>query len=682
MAKNDTVLLDGIIQQRIAETLPSNRQDEVFEYFGLEQVLKDYDLSREEIESGWVDGRDDGGIDGFFTFVNGHLLRDPVNFTWPKRSAEIHVWVLTCKHHETFQQAPLNSIHTSIFELFDLSLDKKGLKGSYSEEVLRARSLFHVAYHRLAADRPTLSIRYAYVSRGDSAAVGENVRARASQVVELTRSLFSSCESRCDFVGAAELVLMYRRTKRFSIPLPVLEYLSRGQSGYVVLARLEDYSRFVTDDNGNLRRYLFDSNVRDYLVTSRVNEDIRESLADPAAPDFWWLNNGITILATGATVVGKTIHLEDIQIVNGLQTTETLFRYYQSAPRAWGGERSLLVKIVVSTESTHRDRIIRATNNQNAIETAGLRATDKVQRDIEEYLDRHGWYYERRKNYYRNIGKPPARFVTPMYLAAGYVALVMKNPRAAARLKSRFMRRDETYKAVFPGSAPLHAWVVITEVLKATEQVLDSVRPAWGGGERFMATWRNLVGFLAVSKTLGRFSYGTADFINLDTGAIAPSTISDMWSVVCTEARSPYRSIVSLAKQASFVAACVRRAAQMFGIADAQALNREDLKGAAVSRDRGRASTVATMNKPTLDDSFLDRVDAELPPQPWKPGIHRIVARRLGCAKRYVSAAISALVEKGRRNAQRDGVVYGSDGGVIATDPDRVPPADGTADGG
>ena len=120
----------------------------------------------------------------------------------------------------------------------------------------------------------------------------------------------------------------------------------------------------------------------------------------------------------------------------------------------------------------------------------------------------------------------------------------------------------------------------------------------------------------------------------------------------------------------------------MFGIADAQALNREDLKGAAVSRDRGRASTVATMNKPTLDDSFLDRVDAELPPQPWKPGIHRIVARRLGCAKRYVSAAISALVEKGRRNAQRDGVVYGSDGGVIATDPDRVPPADGTADGG
>jgi hypothetical protein len=57
------------------------------------------------------------------------------------------------------------------------------------------------------------------------------------------------------------------------------------------------------------------------------------SLDDPSGPDFWWLNNGITILATSATMVGKTLHLEDIQIVNGLQTTETIFR--RSVSRNW-----------------------------------------------------------------------------------------------------------------------------------------------------------------------------------------------------------------------------------------------------------------------------------------------------------------------------------------------------------
>jgi hypothetical protein len=107
VAKNDSILLDGIIDQRLADKLPSGDRGEVFEYFCFEQVLKDFDLSREEVESGWVDGRDDGGIDGVFTFVNGHLLRDPADFSWPKTHAEITTLVLTCKHHDTFQQAPL-----------------------------------------------------------------------------------------------------------------------------------------------------------------------------------------------------------------------------------------------------------------------------------------------------------------------------------------------------------------------------------------------------------------------------------------------------------------------------------------------------------------------------------------------------------------------------------------------
>jgi hypothetical protein len=42
-----------------------------------EQILKFADLSPDEINSGWVDGGNDGGIDGFFLFVNDHLLIDP-----------------------------------------------------------------------------------------------------------------------------------------------------------------------------------------------------------------------------------------------------------------------------------------------------------------------------------------------------------------------------------------------------------------------------------------------------------------------------------------------------------------------------------------------------------------------------------------------------------------------------
>jgi hypothetical protein len=143
-------------------------------------------------------------------------------------------------------------------------------------------------------------------------------------------------------------------------------------------------------------------------------------------------------------------------------------------------QRALLVKVVVSNDNEIRDQIIRATNNQSIVEVASLHATDKIQRDIEEVLERSGWFYERRKNYYRNIGKPEARFVTPMYIEAGCVALVLRNPLVAARLKSRFMRIPESYAAVFSEELPLNVCPVIAEVVKRAEDVLQEVRAVGG----------------------------------------------------------------------------------------------------------------------------------------------------------------------------------------------------------
>ncbi len=671
MAKNDTILLDGIIDQRVAEECPSGKRDEVFEFLCFEQVLKNFDLSREEIESGWVDGRDDGGIDGFFTFVNGHLLRDPKNFSWPKASAEITVWVLTCKHHDTFQQAPLNSLYATVSELFDFSIDRQHFKGAYSALLAQARVLFQTAYRRLAAASPSLTIRYAYVSRGDVKAVEANVRARADQTVEITKPLFSSSECRFDFIGAAELVAMYRRVKKFSIELPVNEYLSRGQSGYIVLSGLKQYADFVTDDAGNLRRYLFDSNVRDYLGSTQVNADILKTLSGAEGPDFWWLNNGVTILATDATVVGKTINLVDIQIVNGLQTTESIYRHYRNGGCATG-DRSLMIKIVVSRDVRHRDHIIQATNNQNVVETAGLRASDKVQRDIEEYLEQHCWYYERRRNYYKNIGKPQDRFVTPMFLAGGFVSLVMKNPANGSKLRAKFMRKDKSYEMVFSDRHAIEVWLAITEIVKRVEAGLNKLRPPGGGSEGFLAGWRNLIAFLMVSKLTGRFSYSTADLIGFEFALVTPALVAELWNLVKAEMGNHYKR--AAAKKALFVAGCCMRAAKDYGIKDLEVVGKRTVLEFSDSGnfEKQRRRDEKKRLRPKVEDEIINKVDALLPPQPWKPGIHHEIAAKLSLNPKYVSAAIGRLILSARRNHQCDGVVYGNDGSIIAVDHDRA----------
>jgi hypothetical protein len=127
MAKNDRLLLDGIIDDRVAIRLPSDKRDEAFEHFVFEQLLKDFDLSSEELLYGSIDGRQDGGIDGFFVLVNGHLLQDPESFVWPRTSSELRLVLITCKHHEAFRQATLDALIATITELLDLSIDDSAL---------------------------------------------------------------------------------------------------------------------------------------------------------------------------------------------------------------------------------------------------------------------------------------------------------------------------------------------------------------------------------------------------------------------------------------------------------------------------------------------------------------------------------------------------------------------------
>ena len=119
MAKNDIVIIDHIIKGRIDQSIPSKDKGEVYELLANEQILKDLDLSRDEILSGIIDGKDDGGIDSIFIFVNGNLLSDITDFLWPKRHAEITVYVVTCKHNDTFMQDVVNNECDTVAEIID-----------------------------------------------------------------------------------------------------------------------------------------------------------------------------------------------------------------------------------------------------------------------------------------------------------------------------------------------------------------------------------------------------------------------------------------------------------------------------------------------------------------------------------------------------------------------------------
>jgi hypothetical protein len=653
VAKNDTLLLDGIIDDRVNQCLPSQRRDEAFEYFAFQQVLRDADLSHDEVLTGAVDGRDDGGIDGFFILVNGNLLADPSSFFWPKHGSQLTVYVITCKHHDTFKQSPVDNLVATVSEIFDLGLSETQLAGAYSKRLLRVREILMIAYRRLSPRLQNFEVRFVYASRGDSTSVGTSVRARANYAVEKVRELFGNVSSSFDFLGAAELVGIHRKSCIRTLELSFEQVLSRG-SQYAVLCSLSDYLRFISDENGGLRRYMFDSNIRAFMGLNRVNEDISDTLTSVANVDFWWLNNGVTILADSACVVAKTIQIDEPQIVNGLQTSESIFRHFNA-----GGSdeksRCVLVKVIVSDDASTRDAIIRATNNQTNVELASLHATDKIQRDIEDYMRRSGLYYERRKNFYISQGIHPQELVTPMYLASGFVSLVLKSPIAASKLKSKFMREPTSYERVFSENHPIAIWPQIAKILKTVDGVLNLRRPhGVGKGERFLKSWRQLTALLTIARITSTFSFTMRELADLQMDLLTESLIGETWQFILKCANDSV--VPSDSTKHTFVCHVCSTAAAQYGLANWQVVEK-------------RLRDIPT---PALSEEFINRVDSVLPDQPWKPGIHREIAAKIGCSPSLIFSAIEQLVASRRRNPQKDGVVYDFNDNVIAVDPDRL----------
>lgn len=662
MAKNDILLIDGIIDDRVELKLPSEKRDEAFEHFAFEQSLKEYDLSIEEIINGSVDGRNDGGIDGFYILVNGHYLSDPQTFKWPKMGSVLDVWIITCKHHSTFKQAPLDNLVASITELFDFTIDSENFKGDYSEEIILKRNNLKLAYRKVSPRLSEFNIHFIYASRGNTDDMGESIISRSKQIEQISKDSFGNSNPLFNFYGSTELIKLHRKTPNFSFDLPFKEVLSSGER-YVLLVDLEDYYNFVSDE-GKLKRYLFDSNVRDFMGLNRVNEDIRITLENQESPDFWLLNNGVTILANGASVVGKHIQVENIQIVNGLQTTESIFRHFSNSGQDIK-KRSILIKIIVSKEDTIRDTIIRATNNQTIVELASLHATDKIQRDIEEVFKRNDLFYERRKNFYKNQGLSTEQIITPLYAAAGILNLVLKAPHQATNLRSRFMRSESAYGLVFSESTDLNVWPKVVLILKLTDTFIETKRPNPNHkSDHFLKKKRQFISFITLSRIFNSFNFSISDIVNMDLSILTNEEFEKSWDLF---EKFNQRNRNSKA----FLLKVCEDAKIKWDIKHIEKIIHSNKITLNPKRAKTQTPNIKSQRKEVTRE-FVSLVNETLPKQPWKPGVHIEVCSKLHCSKPDYFSAVEILIEEGLRYTQKDGVVFDQDGNVISINSERV----------
>lgn len=463
MSKNNQILLEEVVKQELENYEEKISLSDFFEFYASLQVLKDYELSFDEINSGISGESHDGGADSIYLFVNGELVKEDEDVKDKyKKNVDIEFVLIQSKFENSFNEDPLLKLSRLCRGLFDLDFNRADFEGRYNDKVLSAFELFRSTYVGLITKKPRLTIKIYYVSKGDD--VHPNVDKQAKDLEKDILDKLPGALIEVSFVGADQLMRLTQERANDVFRLRISENpLSTTGQVFIALTNLTDYFKFITDEDGKLIKHIFESNVRDYQGKTNVNNEIQDTLENPGTEEFWWLNNGVTILASEASAPGgKELVIHNPEIVNGLQTSNEIFRFFsQNKKKLDEDKRDVLVRVIVPENEETRDKIIRATNSQTPIPKASLRATDQVHRQIEEYLKPRGLFYDRRKNYYKNEGKKPKDIISVPFMSQCLMSSLMQKPDYARARPSTLLEDDESYNKLFHKNNDLNTYYLL-----------------------------------------------------------------------------------------------------------------------------------------------------------------------------------------------------------------------------
>src|SRR5262245_1852108 len=155
--------------------------------------------------------------------------------------------------------------------------------------------------------------------------------------------------------------------------------------GFLSAGELVDLISTKVGRERELRPGIFSTNLRGYLgVGARVNASIGETLRSPAERnEFALRNNGLAIVARESALIARRrilgsakppekIKLIGAQIVNGCQTSNTIFQNRKILEGAGGADVFIPTKIIITADKNVADAAILALNRQTPIDETRL----------------------------------------------------------------------------------------------------------------------------------------------------------------------------------------------------------------------------------------------------------------------------------------------------------------------
>lgn len=216
------------------------------------------------------------------------------------------------------------------------------------------------------------------------------------------------------------------------------------------------------------RHAMFRLNPRGPLGVVKVNKEIKSSLdSDIDRSRFFFLNNGLTAVCESFKVVDdatKTVDVRDLQIVNGCQTTWTLYEHQLRGGSLEGV--ALSIKLIEAAPSdTLSSQISQASNSQSPMKDWDFLFGEKEQLSLQREFERleHPIFYELKRGEQRFIRGVTGKKTTIKDVAQAMWAFIGYPGEARDRLRDiprLYKLENSAYRQVFfEGVTARHLWL-------------------------------------------------------------------------------------------------------------------------------------------------------------------------------------------------------------------------------
>lgn len=180
---------------------------------------------------------------------------------------------------------------------------------------------------------------------------------------------------------------------------------------------------------------LFDKNIRNPLVSSKINREIVHSLINNPSC-FWYYNNGITAITRAIPTINsqaESFQITGMQIINGAQTAYSIYLAYSEATLAEreiiDSEARITLRLLKSGGKDFDLKVTKFTNSQNPVSERDFWSTDPLQIQIQNYFYGTNIWYEKRSGEFRKHPKDIIK-IENTFVASAHLAFWLSKPVA------------------------------------------------------------------------------------------------------------------------------------------------------------------------------------------------------------------------------------------------------------